>query len=43
LSESPGCIDYLGRTLGADNNAVFGGLLGLDTQRLAELLSAGTI
>jgi crotonobetainyl-CoA:carnitine CoA-transferase CaiB-like acyl-CoA transferase len=43
LSESPGGIDYLGRTLGADNDAVFGGLLGLNAQRRAELRSSGTI
>ena len=43
LSESPGGIDYLGRTLGADNDAVFGGLLGLNTERLTALRSAGTI
>ena len=43
LSETPGVVEHLGRGLGADNDAVFGGLLGLDAARLAALRSAGTI
>ena len=38
-----GRIDFLGRAVGADNDAVFGDLLGLDPARLAELRAAGTI
>jgi crotonobetainyl-CoA:carnitine CoA-transferase CaiB-like acyl-CoA transferase len=43
LSETPGGIDYLGRGLGADNDAVYGGLLGVDAERLEALRAAGTI
>jgi crotonobetainyl-CoA:carnitine CoA-transferase CaiB-like acyl-CoA transferase len=43
LSETPGVVEHLGRGLGADNDTVFGGLLGLDAARLAALRSAGTI
>ncbi len=43
LSETPGAIDHLGRDLGADNDAVYGGLLGLDEGRLVALRAAGTI
>jgi len=43
LSESPGRVDYLGRALGADNEAVYRNLLGLDDERLADLRSTGTI
>ncbi len=43
LSETPGGIDYLGRALGADNEAVYGDLLGLDGERLEALAAAGTI
>jgi crotonobetainyl-CoA:carnitine CoA-transferase CaiB-like acyl-CoA transferase len=43
LSETPGVVEHLGRGLGADNDIVFGGLLGLDAARLAALRSAGTI
>ncbi len=38
-----GRIDFLGRAVGADNDAVFGDLLGLDPARLAELRAMGTI
>lgn len=41
LSETPGRIEHLGRDLGADNDAVFGALLGAD--RLASLRAGGTI
>jgi crotonobetainyl-CoA:carnitine CoA-transferase CaiB-like acyl-CoA transferase len=37
MSETPGGIDHLGRDLGADNAAVYGGLLGLGPERLAAL------
>ena len=37
MSETPGGVDHLGRDLGADNDAVYGGLLGLDAERLAAL------
>jgi crotonobetainyl-CoA:carnitine CoA-transferase CaiB-like acyl-CoA transferase len=37
LSETPGRIEHLGVALGADNDTVFGDLLGLDVDRLAAL------
>jgi crotonobetainyl-CoA:carnitine CoA-transferase CaiB-like acyl-CoA transferase len=43
FSGLPGRIDFLGRAVGADNDAVFGELLGLDAGRRAELRAAGTI
>ena len=43
LTETPGRIAHLGRALGADNDAVFGGLLGIDPDRLAALGTAGII
>jgi len=43
LTETPGRIAHLGRSLGADNAAVFGDLLGLDADRLAALRAVGTI
>jgi crotonobetainyl-CoA:carnitine CoA-transferase CaiB-like acyl-CoA transferase len=43
LSETPGRIDHLGRGLGADNEAVYAGLLGIDAHRLAALRSAQVI
>jgi crotonobetainyl-CoA:carnitine CoA-transferase CaiB-like acyl-CoA transferase len=43
LSETPGRIDHLGRPLGADNDAVFGELLGVASERLTALRRAGTI
>ena len=43
LSETPGRIEHLGRGLGADNDAVFGELLGLDAGRLDALRLAGAI
>jgi crotonobetainyl-CoA:carnitine CoA-transferase CaiB-like acyl-CoA transferase len=43
LSETPGRVEYLGRSVGADNDAVYGGLLGLDAARLHALRSAGII
>jgi crotonobetainyl-CoA:carnitine CoA-transferase CaiB-like acyl-CoA transferase len=43
LSETPGRVEYLGRGIGADNDDVYGGLLGLDAARLQALRAAGTI
>ena len=43
LSATPGRIDHLGRALGADNDPVYGDLLGLDPDRLAELRAASVI
>ena len=37
LSDTPGRIEHLGRALGADNDAVLGGLLGVDLERLDHL------
>jgi crotonobetainyl-CoA:carnitine CoA-transferase CaiB-like acyl-CoA transferase len=43
FSETPGVVEHLGRSLGADNDAVYGGMLGLDAERMAALRAAGTI
>jgi crotonobetainyl-CoA:carnitine CoA-transferase CaiB-like acyl-CoA transferase len=43
LSETPGRIDHLGQHLGAENDAVYGGLLGLAPDRIAALRAAGVI
>jgi crotonobetainyl-CoA:carnitine CoA-transferase CaiB-like acyl-CoA transferase len=43
LSETPGTVAHLGRALGADNEAVFGSLLGCGPERLAALRSADII
>ncbi len=43
LSETPGRIDHLGSALGADNGLIFGELLGIGSDRLAELEAAGVI
>jgi crotonobetainyl-CoA:carnitine CoA-transferase CaiB-like acyl-CoA transferase len=43
LTETPGRIDHLGRSLGADSDDVFGGLLGIDPDRLAALRASGVI
>ena len=43
MSETPGRIDHLGRSLGADNEAVYGELLNLSVDELDVLRSAGTI
>jgi crotonobetainyl-CoA:carnitine CoA-transferase CaiB-like acyl-CoA transferase len=43
LTETPGRIDHLGRQLSADSDAVFGDLLGIDTERLAALRASGVI
>jgi crotonobetainyl-CoA:carnitine CoA-transferase CaiB-like acyl-CoA transferase len=43
LSDTPGGIAHLGRALGADNDAVYCDLLGLDADRLADLRAANAI
>ncbi|MBN2622044.1 MAG: CoA transferase, partial [Acidimicrobiales bacterium] len=43
LSATPGRVEHLGRALGADNDAVYGDLLGLDPDRLADLRAASVI
>jgi crotonobetainyl-CoA:carnitine CoA-transferase CaiB-like acyl-CoA transferase len=43
LSATPGSIEHLGRALGADNDAVFGELLGVEPRRLAALRQAGVV
>ena len=43
LTETPGRIDHLGRSLGADSDDVFGDLLGIDPDRLAALRASGVI
>lgn len=43
MSGTPGRIGHLGRSLGADNDEVYGSLLGLDAERLAGLRAAGII
>jgi crotonobetainyl-CoA:carnitine CoA-transferase CaiB-like acyl-CoA transferase len=43
LTETPGRIEHLGRALGADNDAVYGDLLGVEPEHLAAMRSAGII
>lgn len=43
MSDTPGQIDHLGRALGADNDEVYRGLLGVDPQRIAALQAASVI
>jgi crotonobetainyl-CoA:carnitine CoA-transferase CaiB-like acyl-CoA transferase len=43
LSDTPGRVEHLGRALGADNDAVYGGLLELSRDRIAALRAAGVI
>ena len=43
LSETPGRIDHLGQALGAENDAVYGDILGIGADRIAALRSAGVI
>jgi crotonobetainyl-CoA:carnitine CoA-transferase CaiB-like acyl-CoA transferase len=43
LSDTPGRIDFLGRALGADNDEVYGGLLGVSAEDLEAFRAAGTI
>jgi crotonobetainyl-CoA:carnitine CoA-transferase CaiB-like acyl-CoA transferase len=43
MSETPGRIDHLGQALGAENDAVYGGLLDISPERIAALAAAGVI
>jgi crotonobetainyl-CoA:carnitine CoA-transferase CaiB-like acyl-CoA transferase len=43
LSQTPGAIEWLGSPLGAHNREVFGELLGLSDERIAELSEKGVI
>ncbi len=43
LSETPGRVGHLGRPLGADNDYVYGELLGLPSDEIARLKTEGTI
>jgi crotonobetainyl-CoA:carnitine CoA-transferase CaiB-like acyl-CoA transferase len=43
LSDTPGRVEHLGRPLGADNQVVFGGLLGLGPEELDALRAEGVI
>ncbi|MFI5041120.1 MAG: CaiB/BaiF CoA transferase family protein [Acidimicrobiales bacterium] len=43
LTETPGRVEHLGRALGADNDAVFGDLLGVEPERVAAMRAAGII
>jgi len=43
LSSTPGQVAHLGRALGADNASVYGELLGVSPDRLAELQAEGVI
>jgi crotonobetainyl-CoA:carnitine CoA-transferase CaiB-like acyl-CoA transferase len=43
LTETPGGIVHLGQALGAENDAVYGELLGLGPDRIEELRTTGVI
>ena len=43
MTETPGRIAHLGRSLSADSDAVFGDLLGIEPDRLAALRASGVI
>jgi crotonobetainyl-CoA:carnitine CoA-transferase CaiB-like acyl-CoA transferase len=43
LTETPGRIEHLGRALGADNDNVWGGLLGVSAEQLTDLRARGVI
>jgi crotonobetainyl-CoA:carnitine CoA-transferase CaiB-like acyl-CoA transferase len=43
MTETPGRVEHLGRSLGSDNDEVFGRLLGLEPDRVAALKAAGVI
>ena len=43
MSDTPGRVTHLGRPLGADNEAVFGDLLGVAPEELAALRESGVI
>ena len=43
FSATPGSVDFLGRKLGEDNEAIYCGELGISKERLAELKAAGIV
>jgi crotonobetainyl-CoA:carnitine CoA-transferase CaiB-like acyl-CoA transferase len=43
MSETPGHIDWPGRAAGADNADVYGGMLGMTAERMADLKTRGVI
>jgi crotonobetainyl-CoA:carnitine CoA-transferase CaiB-like acyl-CoA transferase len=43
LSETPGGVRWIGPELGAHNDEVYGGLLGLSSERIAELAGRGIL
>lgn len=43
LSATPGSVDFLGRKLGEDNEAIYCGELGFSNKKLKELKEAGVI
>jgi crotonobetainyl-CoA:carnitine CoA-transferase CaiB-like acyl-CoA transferase len=43
MSDTPGAVAHLGRALGADNDAVWGDLLGVGPEQMADLRAAGVI
>jgi crotonobetainyl-CoA:carnitine CoA-transferase CaiB-like acyl-CoA transferase len=43
MTETPGRVEFLGRPLGADNDAVFGELLGVGADRLNDLRKNGVL
>ena len=43
LTETPGGITHLGQALGAENDAVYRDLLGVEPDQLAALRAAGVI
>ncbi|HWH79753.1 MAG TPA: CoA transferase [Candidatus Binatus sp.] len=43
FSATPGSVDFLGRKLGEDNEAIYCGELGISKERLAELKAAGVV
>lgn len=43
LTETPASVRHLGRSLGCDNDAVWGGLLGIDADRLDVLRDKGVL
>jgi crotonobetainyl-CoA:carnitine CoA-transferase CaiB-like acyl-CoA transferase len=43
FSATPGSVDFLGRKLGEDNEAIYCGELGLSKEKLKDLKEAGII